>query len=67
MESEAPRHDLDDCVAAVVASSTACRRVVDALAAAAARGELTSDPRWDPTLRSLARLLEAMSPPGRRY
>jgi hypothetical protein len=67
VESEAPQHTLDDCVAAVVASSTACRRVIDALAVAARRGELTSDPRWDPTLRSLARLLEALSPPGRRH
>lgn len=56
------RHELDECVAAVVGSSTACWRVLDALADAAARGEITSDPRWEPTLRALVRLLDALAP-----
>jgi hypothetical protein len=61
-----PVHGLDQCVREVINSSTACRRVLDALALTAARGELTSDPRWDATIRALARLLDVLSPPGRR-
>ena len=61
------KHDLDDCVSAVAGSPTACRGVLDALADAAHRGEIASDPRWDPSLRALVRLIDALTPsPGRR-
>ena len=62
-----PTHALDECVVAVVESSTACRHVLNALGEKAARGELTSDRRWGPVLQALGRLLDRLTPPGRRY
>ncbi|GAA4742389.1 hypothetical protein GCM10023350_28920 [Nocardioides endophyticus] len=37
--------------------------MLEALTESARRGELTTDPRWDPTLRALVRLLDALNPP----
>jgi hypothetical protein len=61
-----PAHSLNDCMAAVALSPTACRRVLDALTVTAARGELRSDPRWDATFQALVRLVDALNSAHRR-
>ena len=42
-------HDLAGCVARVIASPAASRRVLQALSALAADGTLGTDPKWRPT------------------
>lgn len=58
-------HDLSGCVEAVIASPTACRRVLQALAALPA-GALVHDPKWARTHTAALALADALvAPPGR--
>ena len=54
-------HDVSACAERVMASPVACRRVLDHLAELARTDQL-SDPKWESTLRSLTRLIVALTP-----
>ena len=41
-------HDLGECVSQVVASPTACRRVLQEMTQLARKGDLVGDPKWEP-------------------
>ncbi|MGV8966852.1 MAG: hypothetical protein ACOH2F_11295 [Cellulomonas sp.] len=59
-------HDLAGCVARVIASPAACRRVLQALAALAADGTLVTDPKWRPTQEAAKALGAVVSAPTSR-
>lgn len=54
-------HDLNECADRVMESPVACRRVLEHLAELA-RSDQLRDPKWGPTVRSLANLVAALSP-----
>jgi hypothetical protein len=54
-------HDVSACAERVMASPVACRRVLDHLAELARTDQL-SDPKWESTLRSLTKLIVAVTP-----
>lgn len=58
---ERDAHGINDCVNRVMDSPVACRRVLDHLTELARTGKLR-DPKWDPTVRSLAKLTTAVAP-----
>ncbi|MDP9223621.1 MAG: hypothetical protein M3P18_07140 [Actinomycetota bacterium] len=60
---ERDAHGINDCANRVMDSPVACRRVLDHLAELA-RTEKLRDPKWDTTVRSLAKLSTAV-PQGR--
>lgn len=52
-------HDLSECVVRVVASPTACRRVLQALIELARKGELFCEPRWQSTVDAIGKFADA--------
>ncbi len=58
-------HSINECANRVMDSPVACRRVLDHLGELARSGKL-DDPRWDGTVRSLAKLNAAAITPPRR-
>jgi endogenous inhibitor of DNA gyrase (YacG/DUF329 family) len=58
---EQDAHGISDCAERVMASPVACRRVLDHLAEQARTDQL-SDPKWDSTVRSLTKLIAAVTP-----
>jgi hypothetical protein len=59
-------HDLAGCVARVIASPAASRRVLQALTALADDGTLGTDPKWRPTQDAATSLVAAVSAPPSR-
>jgi len=53
-------HDLSECAARVIGSPAASRRVLQAMAALARDGTLSSQPKWSGTLTAADRLGEAL-------
>lgn len=58
---EVVEHELSECVARVIGSPTASRRVLQAMAALAREGTLSSDPKWSSTVTAADRLAEALA------
>jgi hypothetical protein len=58
---ERDAHGINDCANRVMDSPVACRRVLDHLAELARSGDLR-DPKWDATVRSLTKLIAAVTP-----
>jgi hypothetical protein len=58
---ERDAHGISDCANRVMDSPVACRRVLDHLAELARSGKLR-DPKWDATVRSLTKLIAAVTP-----
>jgi hypothetical protein len=54
-----PEHDLGQCVTRVVASPTACRRVLEEMTQLVSRGELVGDPKWEPAVNAVGRFADA--------
>ncbi|MCM0621773.1 hypothetical protein [Nocardioides bruguierae] len=55
----AASHALEQCVAAVASSPAAVRRLLDALTEQASA--VADEPRWEPTLRALERLVRELN------
>jgi hypothetical protein len=53
-------HGLNECVARVIGSPTACRNVVRALVPLVKDSTLLDDPKWSSTLRAIAGLEQAV-------
>lgn len=54
-------HGINECANRVMDSSVACRRALDHLAQLAGSGRIY-DPKWDATVRSLTKLITAVTP-----
>jgi hypothetical protein len=54
-------HGINECANRVMDSPVACRRVLDYLAELAGTGKLR-DPKWETTVRSLTKLIAAVTP-----
>jgi hypothetical protein len=55
----AQEHDLSECVARVVVSPAACRRVLQALTELARQGDLFRELRWRSTVDAVGRFADA--------
>jgi hypothetical protein len=53
-------HDLGECVSQVVASPTACRRVLQEMTQLARTGDLVGDPKWEPVIEAVGRFADAL-------
>lgn len=53
-------HDLGECVARVVASPTACRRVLQEMTRLVRDGGVVDDPKWQPTVDAVAAFADAL-------
>lgn len=53
-------HDQGECVARVVASPTACRRILQEMARLARTGDLIGDPKWEPGLDAFGKFAHAL-------
>jgi hypothetical protein len=53
-------HDLGKCVSQVVASPTACRRVLQEMTQLARQGDLVDDPKWEPVIEAVGRFADAL-------
>jgi hypothetical protein len=59
--AEASReHDLGECVSQVVASPTACRRVLQEMTQLARSGDLAGDLKWEPVIEAVGRFADAL-------